>query len=209
MVVNFTQLLARECEGKLGGRSGPVHRLFRGGRPEDRGPAEGPAGLLGGIREGTGRFRLRRLRSGSRQSALEPPGGHRGEWRRGNFRSVAHGGSRGDHADATFQNLISNAIKFRGGETPRIHVSAERDGEEWLFAVRDNGIGIEPRDADRVFGMFKRLHGSEIPVRASDWRSVRRSWSARVDGSGWNRKRGAAPPSSSQFTPPPTPRTRA
>ncbi len=62
-----------------------------------------------------------------------------------------------------FQNLISNSIKYRGAETPRIHVSAERDGEGWVFAVRDNGIGIDPRDAERVFGMFKRLHGSEIP----------------------------------------------
>ncbi len=62
-----------------------------------------------------------------------------------------------------FQNLISNSIKYRGKETPRIHVSAERDGRGWLFAVRDNGIGIEPQDNDRVFGMFKRLHGSEIP----------------------------------------------
>jgi two-component system CheB/CheR fusion protein len=62
-----------------------------------------------------------------------------------------------------FQNLISNSIKYRGRETPRIHVSAERDGEGWRFAVRDNGIGIDPQDADRVFGMFKRLHGSEIP----------------------------------------------
>ena len=62
-----------------------------------------------------------------------------------------------------FQNLISNSIKYRGEETPRIHVSAERDAEGWLFAVRDNGIGIDPQDADRVFGMFKRLHGSEIP----------------------------------------------
>jgi two-component system CheB/CheR fusion protein len=62
-----------------------------------------------------------------------------------------------------FQNLISNSIKYRGEEKPRIHVSAERDGKEWLFAVRDNGIGIDPRDAERVFGMFKRLHGSEIP----------------------------------------------
>jgi len=61
-----------------------------------------------------------------------------------------------------FQNLISNSIKYRGKETPRIHVSAERDGEGWRFAVRDNGIGIDPQDADRVFGMFKRLHGSEI-----------------------------------------------
>jgi light-regulated signal transduction histidine kinase (bacteriophytochrome) len=62
-----------------------------------------------------------------------------------------------------FQNLISNSIKYRGEEAPRIHVSAERDAEGWLFAVRDNGIGIDPQDADRVFGMFKRLHGSEIP----------------------------------------------
>jgi light-regulated signal transduction histidine kinase (bacteriophytochrome) len=62
-----------------------------------------------------------------------------------------------------FQNLISNSIKYKGAETPRIHVSAERGAEGWLFAVRDNGVGIDPQDAARVFGMFKRLHGSEIP----------------------------------------------
>jgi light-regulated signal transduction histidine kinase (bacteriophytochrome) len=62
-----------------------------------------------------------------------------------------------------FQNLISNAIKYRSKETPRIHVSAERDGEGWRFAVSDNGIGIDPQDADRVFGLFRRLHGNEIP----------------------------------------------
>jgi two-component system CheB/CheR fusion protein len=62
-----------------------------------------------------------------------------------------------------FQNLISNSIKYRGGETPRIHVSAERDAEGWQFAVRDNGIGIDAQHAERVFGMFKRLHGNEIP----------------------------------------------
>ncbi len=62
-----------------------------------------------------------------------------------------------------FQNLISNSIKYTGKETPRIHVSADNGAEGWLFAVRDNGIGIDPQDAVRVFGMFKRLHGSEIP----------------------------------------------
>ena len=62
-----------------------------------------------------------------------------------------------------FQNLISNSIKYRGAETPRIHVSAERSAGVWLFAVRDNGIGIDPEDTERVFGMFKRLHGTEIP----------------------------------------------
>ena len=62
-----------------------------------------------------------------------------------------------------FQNLISNSIKYRGTETPRIHISAERSAAGWLFAVQDNGIGIGPEDTERVFGMFKRLHGSEIP----------------------------------------------
>jgi two-component system CheB/CheR fusion protein len=62
-----------------------------------------------------------------------------------------------------FQNLISNSIKYRGEEVPRIHVSAEKEGDGWLFAVRDNGIGIDPQDTGRVFGMFRRLHGTEIP----------------------------------------------
>ena len=62
-----------------------------------------------------------------------------------------------------FQNLISNSIKYRGEKTPRIHVSAERDAEGWVFAVRDNGVGIDPHDSGRVFGMFKRLHGNDIP----------------------------------------------
>jgi two-component system, chemotaxis family, CheB/CheR fusion protein len=62
-----------------------------------------------------------------------------------------------------FQNLISNSIKYRTEERPRIHVSAQNDAEGWLFAVRDNGIGIDPQHAERVFGMFKRLHGKDIP----------------------------------------------
>jgi two-component system CheB/CheR fusion protein len=62
-----------------------------------------------------------------------------------------------------FQNLISNSIKFKGVQTPRIHISAEKDAEGLLFSVQDNGMGIAPQDVDRVFGMFKRLHGKEIP----------------------------------------------
>ncbi len=62
-----------------------------------------------------------------------------------------------------FQNLIGNSIKYRSEPVPRIHVSAERTAEGWMFAVSDNGIGIDPADADHIFGMFKRLHGKEIP----------------------------------------------
>ena len=61
-----------------------------------------------------------------------------------------------------FQNLIGNSIKYRRGATPTIHISAARTAEGWLFSVKDNGIGIDPADAERVFGMFKRLHGKEI-----------------------------------------------
>jgi signal transduction histidine kinase len=57
-----------------------------------------------------------------------------------------------------FQNLIGNAIKFRGSEKPAIHVSAARAGLDWLFTVSDNGIGIAPDCADMIFSVFKRLH---------------------------------------------------
>jgi PAS domain S-box-containing protein len=56
------------------------------------------------------------------------------------------------------QNVISNALKFRGPAPPRVHVTAARDGTHWRFAVRDNGIGIAPEHAERIFGMFQRLH---------------------------------------------------
>ena len=62
-----------------------------------------------------------------------------------------------------FQNLIGNSIKYRSPATPRIHISAASTAEGWMFSVSDNGIGIDPADAERVFGMFKRLHGKEIP----------------------------------------------
>ena len=62
-----------------------------------------------------------------------------------------------------FQNLIGNSIKYRSEAAPTIHIAAARTAEGWLFSVRDNGIGIDPADADFVFGMFKRLHGKEIP----------------------------------------------
>ena len=70
---------------------------------------------------------------------------------------MADGGQLGQ----LFQNLIGNAIKFRGEEPPRVHVSAERRPNEWLFSVRDNGIGVDPQYAERIFVIFQRLHNRE------------------------------------------------
>lgn len=62
------------------------------------------------------------------------------------------------------QNLIGNALKFRGPTPPRIHISAIKDDHHWRFGVRDNGIGIDPQQATRLFQAFQRLHTrSEYP----------------------------------------------
>jgi light-regulated signal transduction histidine kinase (bacteriophytochrome) len=61
-----------------------------------------------------------------------------------------------------FQNLIGNGVKFRSKEPPRIRVSAERNGREWIFQVRDNGIGIDPKHFSRLFVIFQRLHRREV-----------------------------------------------
>jgi PAS domain S-box-containing protein len=60
-----------------------------------------------------------------------------------------------------FQNLVGNALKFRGTEPPRVHVSARAEGGEWVFSVADNGIGLDPQYADRIFLMFQRLHNRD------------------------------------------------
>jgi PAS domain S-box-containing protein len=61
-----------------------------------------------------------------------------------------------------FQNLIGNAIKFRREDPPRVHVGARREGNDWIFWVRDNGIGIESEYFDRIFVIFQRLNPREI-----------------------------------------------
>jgi light-regulated signal transduction histidine kinase (bacteriophytochrome) len=59
---------------------------------------------------------------------------------------------------AVFQNLLSNALKFSGGKPPRIVITCTRDEPFWLFSFADNGIGIEPEYAERIFVIFQRLH---------------------------------------------------
>jgi light-regulated signal transduction histidine kinase (bacteriophytochrome) len=60
-----------------------------------------------------------------------------------------------------FQNLVGNAIKFHSGDAPKIHIACQPNGKECTIAVRDNGIGIDPRHADRIFQVFQRLHDRE------------------------------------------------
>ena len=73
---------------------------------------------------------------------------------------------RGEEAQLTqvFQNLLSNALKYRNpNQPPRIEVSVDGHEEEWIVHVQDNGIGFEPQYAERIFGLFKRLHKEEYP----------------------------------------------
>jgi signal transduction histidine kinase len=63
-----------------------------------------------------------------------------------------------------FQNLIGNAIKYRKPDVaPEVHISAARTDGEWTISLKDNGIGIDPQYHERIFGIFKRLHGRELP----------------------------------------------
>ena len=62
-----------------------------------------------------------------------------------------------------FQNLISNAIKYRKNDiSPEIQISAARDGDKWIFSVTDNGIGIASEHFEQIFVPFKRLHGADV-----------------------------------------------
>jgi signal transduction histidine kinase len=76
---------------------------------------------------------------------------------------VSHDPLPETHGDPTqltqvFHNLVSNGIKFNKSEPPKIHVSANKAGHEWVFSVKDNGIGIDNRYIERVFAIFERLH---------------------------------------------------
>lgn len=64
------------------------------------------------------------------------------------------------HLQQVFQNLLGNAIKYRGKEAPKIEVDARREGDDWIFTFKDNGIGIDERYASTIFGIFKRLHSA-------------------------------------------------
>ena len=64
------------------------------------------------------------------------------------------------HLQQLFQNLIGNAIKYNEEQPPLVHITAEKRESEWLFSVRDNGIGIDPGYRQHTFAVFRRLHNA-------------------------------------------------
>ncbi|MGO9256960.1 MAG: chemotaxis protein CheB [Bryobacteraceae bacterium] len=163
MVVNFNQLLAQECAGKLGGEADQfiaysvegalriealLKSLLAYWEVTERG-TDGFAAIDSGAVLAKVLLNLQAAMAESGTIVTSDP-----------LPTVV---AEEVMLTQLFQNLIANSIKFRGAEMPRIHVSAEKNAEGWLFSVRDNGMGIDPHDVDRVFGMFKRLHGKEIP----------------------------------------------
>jgi PAS domain S-box-containing protein len=83
------------------------------------------------------------------------------------------------------QNLIGNGIKYHGAELPRVHVSARRGSKEWIFAVRDNGLGIDPQYFDRIFVLFQRLHGREEFEGTGIGLAICKKMLERLDGRIW------------------------
>jgi PAS domain S-box-containing protein len=112
------------------------------------------------------------------------------------------------HADLgqltlVFQNLIGNSIKYRSPDRlPEIDISAARHGAHWLFQVRDNGIGFDPTYADRIFRVFSRLHGREVPGSGVGLAIVKKSSNATTAKSPPKPNPTREPPSPSASPPP-------
>ncbi|MDQ3942998.1 MAG: ATP-binding protein [Actinomycetota bacterium] len=159
MVSSYTQLLARRYEGKLDAEADEfigyavdganrmqilINDLLAYSRVGTRGEALAPTDT-GSVFD---------VACANLMRAIEDSGA---EVTSGELPSVL-----GDQSQLVqlFQNLLSNAIKFRRSEGPvKVHVGAERWDGEWLFSVRDNGIGMEPQYLERIFIIFQRLHG--------------------------------------------------
>jgi signal transduction histidine kinase len=83
------------------------------------------------------------------------------------------------------QNLIDNAIKFRGATPPAIHVSAQRQGGNFIFSIRDNGIGFDPVCSERIFGLFERLVTADTPSNSGAGLAICRKIVQRHGGHIW------------------------
>ena len=93
----------------------------------------------------------------------------------------------GDSAILTqvLEHLIRNAVEYCGTAQPRVHISSQLENREWVISVKDNGPGIDPAFHDRIFGVFKRLHGKGLPRCRTGTRILqeghRVAWRANLD----------------------------
>ncbi len=164
MVVSYTQLLAREYQGKLGPDADQfMAYAVEGGQRMER--------LLRALRD----YWLVTERQLDRRTSIDC-GRVIGQVLQTLQISIRESGAVVNYSSLPavlveevslamlFQNLLGNAIKYtRRGEPPCIHISAQKDAGTWRFAVKDNGIGIEAAHLQEIFAPFKRLHGAEYP----------------------------------------------
>jgi PAS domain S-box-containing protein len=163
MVVNFSQLLAREKQGKLGKDADQYISYSIEGALRIEALLKGLLNYLELPEPERDRLPLVDCNHVLSQTLLSLQRVIQQSGATVTFDPLPTVLAKEDMLTQLFQNLIGNSIKYRSEAAPRIHISAARTAEGWVFSVRDNGIGIDPADAEHVFGMFKRLHGKEIP----------------------------------------------
>lgn len=162
MVVSYTQLLAKRYQGKLGADADDfigfavdgakrmqrlISDLLAYSRLDRPAPATEPADAGKALADALSALAVSLAESGAKIEAKDLP-------------SV-----RADYGQLTqlFQNLVGNALKFKSAEPLVVRVEAESVGGLWHFRVTDNGIGIDPQYFEKVFIIFERLHGAEVP----------------------------------------------
>jgi PAS domain S-box-containing protein len=161
MVASYTQLLAKRYKGRLDSEADEFIAYAVDGSNRMQGLIRD---LLAYSRAGTNGKALREVSS---EKALKEALSNLRTTIQESGAVVTHDSLPAITSDDTqlvqvFQNLVGNAIKYRREEVPHVHVSATKNGgKEWIFSVRDNGLGIDTQYFERIFVLFQRLHGRE------------------------------------------------
>lgn len=158
MVKNFTQMLSRYCAGKLDKQAEEMMQIIEKGSDRMQNLINALLSYSRVLHDPEQDHRLMDLNDlldqtlFSFQTTIDETGA---TVTREGLPSLRVNAER---ISLVFQNLLSNALKYQDGSPPQIHVAADQRFGEWIISVRDNGIGFDPQYADRIFGLFKRLH---------------------------------------------------